>query len=180
MIDPAAGYLLVLGGALLFASAAFHKLRDLPAFTLAFVAYRLLPGVWARRFAWLVPCIELATAIALVSAPRHRATVLAAAALLLFYALAIALNLARGRRDLDCGCGGRRDRRPIAAWMAWRNVMIAAALCFAALRWAPRTLGPPDLLTVAGGLAAAAILYAAIDRLCGEIAPRGLAMRRSS
>ena len=184
MLDPAAGYLLALGGALLFAAAAAHKLRDLPAFTHVFVAFCLLPDAWARRTAWIVPCAELATALALAltlaSPATRRAAVLAAIGLLLAYASAIALNLVRGRRDLECGCGSRRERRPIAAWMVWRNVIIAAALGAATLPWAPRTLGPADVLTVAGGLIVAAMLYAAADRLCGEIAPRGLAMRGMS
>jgi len=183
LLDPAAGYLLDLGGALLFAAAAAHKLGDLPAFTEAFVAFRVLPDAWARRAARLVPCVELATALALAltpasaSAATRRAAALAASGLLLAYASAIALNLVRGRRELDCGCGRRRDRRPIASWMVWRNVMIAAALGAAALPWTARPLGPADVLTVAGGLTVAALLYAAVDRLCGEIAPRALAMR---
>ena len=56
-------------------------------------------------------------------------------ALLLTYAIAIAINLARGRRDLDCGCAGPNERRPIAAWMVWRNVGIAILLAAVLLPW---------------------------------------------
>ena len=37
----------------------------------------------------------------------------AAALLLALYAGAIGVNLARGRRDIDCGCGGPASRQPI-------------------------------------------------------------------
>ncbi len=177
MLDPAAGYLLVLCGALLFATAAVHKLRGLWLFTEAFVAYRVLPAAWARDLAWVVPCLELAIAAALALEPNHRAAVLAAIVLLLAYATGIAFNLARGRRDLDCGCGGYGNRRLIAPWMVWRNLIIAAALGIAALPWASRVAGPSDFLTVAGGLTVAAMLYLAADRLLGDIAPKALTMR---
>ncbi len=177
MLDPATGYLIVLGGALLFAGAAAHKLSGFGAFTDAFVAYGVLPEAWARRSAWLIPCLELALAAALAAGRGGRAQLGAAIGLLLFYASAVALNLARGRRDLDCGCGSRRNRRPIAAWMVWRNIILAAGLALAALPWSQRPLGLVDVLTVAGGLSAAALLYMSIDRLLGDIAPQALAMR---
>ena len=147
MLDPAIGHLIVLGGALLFASAAAHKLRGFGAFTEVFVAFGALPAAWARRLAWLIPCLELTIAAGLAAERDNRAALVAAIGLLLVYASAIALNLARGRRDLDCGCGSYRNRRPIAAWMVWRNVGLAAALGFAALPWSQRTgrpAGPAD------------------------------------
>jgi hypothetical protein len=45
------------------------------------------------------------------------------------------------------------------------------------LPWAARPLDAADLLTVMGGLAAAAALYAAIDQLLGEVAPKALRLR---
>jgi len=59
----------------------------------------------------------------------------AGAALLLAYAAAIAINLQRGRRDLACGCGGPHERRPIAAWMVWGNLLLAGLLGAVLLPW---------------------------------------------
>ncbi len=98
---------------------------------------------------------------------------------LLAYASGLCVNLARGRRDLDCGCGAIRDRRPIAAWMVYRNLILAVALGIAALPRSPRPLNLSDILTIAGGLTVAVILYIALDRLLGEVLPRNMALRRT-
>lgn len=180
MLDPAFGYLIVFGIALLFAGAGAHKTRGLARFTEVFAAYRLLPDAAARRLAWLIPALEFGAAACLSFQPGRRAAVLPAAALLIAYASGIGINLLRGRRDLDCGCGGPRDRRAIAGWMVWRNVGLAAALGIAALPWSPRPLGPTDFLTVIGGLIVVVTLYAAVDRLMGDVAPRTALLRRTS
>ena len=180
MIDPAFGYLIVGGIALLFASAGVHKLRGLEDFTEAFAAYRMLPDTAARRLAWFIPCLELGLAAGLLWGPGRRIALGSAAAVLIAYASGMGVNLLRGRRDLDCGCGAARDRRPVAAWMVWRNVYLAAALGMAALPWSPRPLNLTDALTVVAGLAAAILLYAAADRLLGDVVPRTLRLRSTS
>jgi hypothetical protein len=180
LLDPVFGYLVVTGIALLFATAGSHKLRGLSHFAEIVAAYRVLPPALARRIAWLVPCLELTIALALIWEPSRRPAVVAASGILIAYATAMAVNLVRGRRDLDCGCGTARARRPVAAWMIWRNSSLAAALGLAALPWSSRQLELPDFLTVMGGLAAGVMLYLAIDRLLGEVAPRAQTMRRTS
>jgi len=178
VLDPAVGTLIDLGGAALLASAAIHKLGDFDRFATVFAAYRISPARGSRGVAALVPAVELAIAFALPWPRTHRAAALCAGALLALYGVAIALNLARGRRDLDCGCGGPRDRRRIAPWMVWRNALVAAWLVAAAvLPWSSRPLAAVDGLTLGGGLFAMTVLYRTLDRLMGEIAPKGFAMR---
>jgi hypothetical protein len=180
MLDPTFGYLIVAGAALLLASAGIHKVRSLARFTEIFVAYRVLPSALGRRLAWLIPCLEVAIAIALLWEPSRRTAVIAAIAVLIAYASGVGLNLLRGRRDLDCGCGRARDRRAIAGWMVWRNLFLAAAIGSAALPWSPRALNSTDLLTVTGGLIVAVALYAAFDRLLGDVAPKAMMLRSTS
>jgi hypothetical protein len=180
MLDPAFGYLIVAGIALLFASAGTHKLQDLARFAEAFAAYRVLPKALARRLAWLIPSIELCVTAGLLWEPTRRVAALAAITVLIAYASGLELNLLRGRRDLDCGCGTVRDRRAIAAWMVWRNLILAAAVGVAVLPWSHRSLGVTDLLTVVGALSAGVTLYAAVDRLLGDIAPRAMILRSPS
>jgi Methylamine utilisation protein MauE len=170
MIDPAVGALLAGAFALLFASAAFHKLLDLSRFAAAFRAYEVVPASLAG-VSPLIPLLELAIAAALLAAGPRAAAAAAGAALLLLYAVAIAINLGRGRRDLDCGCGGPRERRPIGAWMVWRNVALAALLGALLLPWAQRPLGAADALTIGAGTAVAALLYMCVDALSGGTAP---------
>ena len=180
MLDPAFGFLIVAGTALLLVSAAIQKFLRLGRFADIVVAYRVLPTALGRPAAWLIPCLEAAIALALVWEPTRNSAVIAAMVLLLAYAAGLAVNLLRGRRDLDCGCGAARDRRPIAAWMVWRNWVLAAALAIAALPWSPRSLDLTDLLTLVGGLTVVITLYAAVDRLFGDVAPRALTLRSRS
>ena len=177
MLDPSPGILLVAALVLLFASAAWHKARALTEFTAVFVAYRMLPAAIGRRVAWLVPALEFAVAAGLPWAWSRPAAAIAGSALLIAYAGGIALNLARGRRDLDCGCAGPGDRRPIAGWMVGRNLLLIAALGLAAMPWSPRALIAVDALTIAGGLAVAVFLYTALDRLLGQVMPRAAALK---
>jgi Methylamine utilisation protein MauE len=177
MLDPALGLLTIIDIALLFAIAARHKLQSLALFAEVFAAYRVLPGNAARRLAWVIPCAELTIAAALAWPASRGWAVFAAMSLLAAFACGLALNLARGRRDLDCGCTVMGNRRSIGAWMVWRNAVLVVALGAAALPWAARPLGAVDLLTIAGGVAASAMLYLAVDRLLGDVAPRAIALR---
>lgn len=170
MLDPAVGALLAGCYALLFASAALHKLLDLPRFAAVVDAYALLPG--SPRLAWLAPLSESTVAIGMLSGVARPWAGFFGAALLALYAAAIAINLRRGRTDLACGCGGPNERRPIAPWMVWRNLALAVLICGAALKWGERPMVAVDALTVAAGVATAALLYVSLDRLLGQVVPR--------
>jgi uncharacterized membrane protein len=171
MIDPAIGALLSSALALLFASTALHKLLDLERLAEVVRAYALVPSALAR-LSWLVPLVELAAGAGLLFEATRASAALAGMLLLLAYAAAITVNLHRGRRDLDCGCGGPNDRRPIAAWMVWRNLTLGVALSVLQLPWAARTLGAADALTIAAGTFVLALLYVSVDTLLGRVAPR--------
>jgi uncharacterized membrane protein YphA (DoxX/SURF4 family) len=168
MLDPAIGSLLVGCFALLFAGAATHKLRDLNQFAQVFAAYQLAPALGRPQFAWLVPLLEIAVALGVLLPHSRRAAALAGAVLLLGYAIAIGINLRAGRSAIACGCGGPDQRRPIAGWMIWRNLLLAMVLCAATLPWSARAFEWTDGATVGFGLAAIALLYACADRLLGE------------
>ena len=170
MIDPAIGTLLAGTFALLFASAALHKVRDLAVFGEVLRAYRVLPDRLAVP--WVLPLLEAAIAAGLLLPSARPAAALAGALLLILYALVMALNLQRGRRDLSCGCGSQEERRAIAPWMVGRNALLAAALAAVGLPWSARVLEPVDLLTVGAGVALVTLLYMSADRLLGRIAPR--------
>jgi Methylamine utilisation protein MauE len=130
--------------------------------------------------AWLIPWLELAIALALCWEPSRRAALVSAIAVLIAYATALGVNLLRGRRDLDCGCGAVRSRRVIADWMVWRNLLLASGLGIATLPWSLRPFGVTDLLTVVGGLVAGATLYGAVDRLLGDVSPKAMTLRSTS
>lgn len=179
-LDPDFGLLLAVLLAALFAIASWHKFTQPAQFEGVLGAYRILPAGLVPVVSRLVPLVELLVAAGLlIPASRAVASVLMAA-VLLAYATGIAVNLRRGRVDLDCGCAGPNDRRPIAPWMLARNGLLALAALAAGLPWTARPLALVDALTVAGGAATVVFLYLSAERLLGQIIPRGNALRRSS
>lgn len=169
-LDPAIGSLIVGGFALLFAGAASHKLRDLQQFAQVFAAYGMAPALGRREIAWLVPLLEIGVALGVLLPQSRRAAALAGVLLLSSYAIAIGINLRAGRDAIACGCGGPDQRRPIAGWMVWRNLLLAMVLGLAMLPWSARAFEWTDGATIGFGLAAIALLYACADRLLGELA----------
>jgi hypothetical protein len=108
---------------------------------------------------------ELALALGLWL-PALRATcALGAAALLSLYGIAIAINLTRGRRDIDCGCGGPLGRQTLSEALVLRNALLAVAAVAAALPVAPRALGWLDGWTLGAAVAAMTVLYNALNAL---------------
>jgi hypothetical protein len=164
-MDPVIEATLRAALALLFLAAAAHKLRDRRRFRATLAAYRLLPAALVPVAAALVPGVELAVAAALATPALPAAGPLAAAALLLVYAGAVAVNLARGRRHIDCGCGGPAARRPIGGWLVARNAALAAAALAALAPPRARSLLWIDAVTVLGATAALAVLWVSLDRL---------------
>ena len=177
MMDPDVGALIVAAFALLFASASWHKWRSLAEFEAVLLNYRLAPARLGPLLKVLIPALELVLAGALLFAATRRVAAATGIVVLLGYATAIAINLLRNRRDLDCGCGARDDRRPIAPWMVARNLVLATLLGGAVLPWSARALGAVDALTIGGGVALLALLYVAIDQLLGQVLPRAAALK---
>ena len=175
-MDPAIDLTLRAGLGLLLVVAAVHKLRDPRRFAATLAEYRLLPQPLSGAASMLLVGAELAT-VAALGADR-RLGLAAAAALLGLYAAAIAINLARGRRHIDCGCAGPAARRPISGWLVARNLALAGLALAALAPVAPRPLLWIDGVTVAAATGALAACWAATDRLLA-LAP-GLARLRES
>ena len=109
--------------AILFASAALAKLRKRRDFYAAVLAYQLLPPAWAMNMALILPWAEAAIAIGLILGINAASA--AASGLLLIYAVAMAVNLVRDRRDLDCACGA--TPQVLSIWLVVRNIILAGA-----------------------------------------------------
>lgn len=167
-LDPAASFAASAALALVFAQAALHKLRDLRAFVTALDGYALLPATLAPMAAAQAIVAELLLASTLVVPPLRPAAALGALALLALYSAAIAVNLARGRREIDCGCTGPALRQPLSGWLLARNAALAAVALCAALPNDSRELSALDALPILGGAAALLALYAAANQLAAN------------
>jgi hypothetical protein len=161
-LDPFLHALLAAALAVLWGHAAVVKLRDLDRLQGVVADYRLLPAALARPASRALPVVELAVAAGLVLAPARPAAALASAALLALYAVAVGANLARGRRSIDCGCGGAP--RPIHPWLVGRNLVLAAASLALLAPVGARALGWLDALNAALALAVAIGLYATLEQ----------------
>jgi hypothetical protein len=161
-LDPFLHALLAAALAVLWGHAALVKLRDPDRLQGVVADYRLLPAALARPASRVLPLVELAVAAGLVLAPARPAAVIASAVLLAAYAAAIAVNLARGRRSIDCGCGGAP--RPIHPWLVGRNAALAAASLALLAPVGARALGWLDALNAAMALSAAIGLYATLEQ----------------
>jgi hypothetical protein len=164
-LDPVVAWALRAGLALLLAMSAVAKLRDVAAFAGAVAGYRLLPVSFARAAAGGFIAAELLLGAALLLPGLHAAAAIGAAGLLGLYTLAIAWNLARGRRDIDCGCGGPLGRQRISEALVVRNALLVVAALASALPVLPRALGWLDAWTALAAVTSGALLYAATEAL---------------
>lgn len=167
-LDPAFGWAASAALALVFAQAAWHKLRDIAAFSASVAAYELVAAPLAPLVATQLAAAELLLVGTLLLPPARTGAAIGALALLALYSAAIATNLARGRRDLDCGCTGPALRQPLSGWLLARNAALAALALCAALPKVPRALCAADALPSAGGALAAFALYLAANQLAAN------------
>ena len=144
-----------------FGVGAAEKLRDPAIFVRAVGQYRLLPPALARPAAYALIAAEVLVAGGLLWLPGAWGP-LAAIALLGLFALAMAVNLLRGRRQIACGCSYGAKAETIGWGLVARNGLLAAVALtgLAASGW------PQTGLEWVDGLGAGLALYA-----LGQVAP---------
>lgn len=163
--DPVVSMILSLGLALLFVTASFHKMRDWRAFTATLKNYELLPQSLVPVCSAVIITTEAGIGAALCIGAAQTPALAAALGLLSVYTAAIGVNLARGRRAIDCGCMGPALRQSLSGWLVVRNLALMAAAALALLPGNARALGLLDLTTVAFGIATCSLLYVAMNHL---------------
>lgn len=146
---------------------ALEKVRDMAAFSAIVSAYGILPARFGGGFARVYTLAEIAAGVLLLM-PGWQASGAALALLVLAVAtLGLAVNLARGHRDIDCGCGGPASRGPAGShgglswWLVLRNGGLAlwAAPALTAVAGHARSLQWTDAAAVFGLTTTAVALY---------------------
>ena len=179
MIDPALVVVLRVTLALLFVTAALHKLRDLQAFRVALGDYELVPWPLTGIVAAGLAAAELGVAGMLLT-PWARPWGFAAAALLLaLYTAAVSVNLLRGRRAIDCGCFGPALRLELGPGLVARNALLIAGALTGLLPATARALSALDLLPIVASIGFLCAAQAAASRLLAN-APALRALRGES
>jgi hypothetical protein len=171
-IDPAISWTIALSVAALFAVAVAHKVQDWTTFREVVRNYQLLPRRLVPLVAAAAIALELAATLLVLIAATRPIGALLAAGLLTGYATAMAINLARGRIHLDCGCLGLGQRQAVRWWMVARNLLLAALALLAGLPVLGRELTMLDAVTMIGTTATLAILYTAQSTLAAAPRPQ--------
>jgi len=114
--------------ALVFMTAAVGKMRHWREFSGVLANYRLLPTTLVTPLAYALPPVEGALSVALLAGGRSAVPALTAMILLALFGAAMALNLARGRRDIDCGCFQTKLKQTLRWALVARNAMLIALL----------------------------------------------------
>jgi hypothetical protein len=152
--------------AILLTCASLHKLRELSVFRATLVDYQLLPGFLVVPASMALPAAEMCASIMLLIDPVRAFGALFAIALFGLYAVAIAINLLRGRHDIACGCawGLKGAQRRLDLSLVVRNGALIALSCVALADATRQALWIDRLDGLAGGIGLA-ILCAAIGQL---------------
>jgi len=167
--DPALSVLATLFVGLVLAVAAISKLRSPDEFQGVVDNYRLLPGFLVAPVARLLPMVELACAVALMVPPTREVAAWVAVGLFVVFALALAINVGRGRTHIDCGCVRRpTSKSRIGMFHVLRALFLAGVSTYIAL--SSLEVANVSLASWLIGMASAALLamlYVAADVMVG-------------
>ena len=140
--------------------ALMHKLRERQRFSAALAAYRLVPEGLLAAAVWLVVFAESLVVFLMLSNPSLG--MLLAVALFGGYGVAIAINMARGRSHIDCGCGD--EPTPLSWRILLRNVTLVSLAVYGSYAGNPEVSLGVLAVGISLGLVAL-ILYMAFEQL---------------
>ena len=150
--------------AFLFAQSGWQKIAAPAYYAEVINNYRVGSFTGTVGGAISIGLFELLIAGSLLTGFQASFAAMAAAFMLLAYGAAIGLNLRRGRREIDCGCGTGRSGEGISAWHIWRNLGFVVLLAFGSAQSSAAASGGKILLA-----AAAASLLFVIYHAAGEL-----------
>ena len=185
MNDPVLLYAASAALACVLLLGALEKLRDMARFSAAVSAYRILPESWSGAFARAYALAEAVAGVLLLAPPRQAAGAQLALLVLATATAALAFNLLRGHRDIDCGCGGPasgtgrggQGGAGLSWWLVLRNAVLASwtAPALHAATGGSRGLQWVDAAAVFGlAISAVALYYTANHLLASHLKLRNL------
>jgi hypothetical protein len=180
LLDPVAASALGAVLSVIFLTGAWQKLRDPALFQANVENYRLLPDALAWPAAILLPLWELVAGVLVLFDSTRTAGAVLAIGLLSVVTIAVAINLLRGRTEIDCGCGslgGHVGDQTLNWGLPARNVVMAVAALLVLREDAARALVWIDYLSVAGGTLGLLGLYVTANQLMANT-PRLQALRK--
>lgn len=158
----------------LFIVAAWQKISSIDHFQQVLIDYQIAPESWSPLLARGLPMLELCAGLALLIPPARDPALVLLTALLATYSAAIALNLLRGRSDIDCGCSGPWQQQALSAWLIVRNTVLLSVAILARSTPQVETIGALGWGLGILGAVVAALIYHSSNQL---IANRNLLQR---
>lgn len=147
----------------LFATAAADKLRDRNRFREIVDGYAIVPRPLLPLVVVTLPAMELLLAATLLWPATAGAAAAGALILLAGYTAAIAINLVRGRVEIDCGCTATPTR--LGPELLIRNAVLVAIAAVTMTTPAPRALLWLDAVTVVGTVSCGLLFFHAASIL---------------
>jgi len=168
-IDPAIRGLCAFALAFIFGASGAMKLRDLEMFEGSLANYQLAPTWMEKPLAYLLPLIECASAAGLLMTSTRALAATALLALLTIFTGAIAINLARGRTNIDCGCFGPALRQQLSGWLLLRNLFLMILAAVVILPPNGRAIESIEVVTIVLGGLTLVTLYASANFAIGNV-----------
>ena len=159
-LDPIYSQAVALFIAFVFAFAGFHKLMAYSRHAGIVADYQIVPAPLVPVLAPLVIILEFASAALVLLALTRSFGLVLSIGLFVIYLFSIGLNLLRGRRSIDCGCGWGPQGHQLSGWLIFRNLLMIAAALAALLPHIDRSLQAADwILVVFAAMAMIAIYF---------------------
>jgi len=177
VIDPLLLRIIALGFALLFLIAAAHKFSNRGHFRASFEAYEIVPENLSGFVTRIIPPLELLLGIGWLAfglfAIEFELVTLISIGLLTSYALAIAVNLKRGRNYIDCGCNFTSSNasnpdsgsQQISSGLLYRNVLLVVMAIVCTIPVSDRSLQLMDVFGLLFSVIALTLLYGTFNQL---------------
>lgn len=162
-MDPAIRGLGEVSLALIFGASGAMKLADLDIFEGSLANYQLTPRWMEKPLALLLPILETASAVGLLIGSTRTMAAFTLLMLLTIFTGAIAINLVRGRTNIDCGCFGPALRQELSAWLLVRNLFLMMIAGLVVVPQSGRALESLDAVTIGLGAMTLVTLYASAN-----------------
>jgi len=177
VIDPLLLKIISLGFALLFLIAAVHKFSNREHFRASFEAYEIIPASLSALVTKIIPPFELLLGVGWLAfglfAIELKLVTLASVGLLVSYALAIGINLKRGRNYIDCGCtfsnsntsNADSGSQQISLGLFYRNVLLIIMAIVCIIPTGDRSLQLIDVFALFFSVVALILLYETFNQI---------------
>lgn len=150
----------------LFVVAGWQKLRT-PRYYASVIHEYQLPLVTGNEvIAIAIGLTELCIGLLLLIPVSRGLAAWFALLLLLIYAIAIGINLLRGRTSIDCGCSGpAATKQKLSAWLLLRNGLLMVITITAGMTPLSRELIWFDMVVIVFAASLAFLVYAGTEQL---------------